>query len=244
MFMGKRGLFGMKKPYGTPQQPPMTAAMPGTQGMPEMPVAGQGMSAPVQPTMDEQEVKKPGLGTRLLGEGWEAKAAAIGGALRDGDGGRSIAEFHRMNQMREQAAQNAQMQQQQAMAERENAYQDWIRKQEYERNNPKPVNNDTENDINLMRELLPPDQFQQYMMNNHINPQFFTGPDGRRYANPTMPTAPVGRLTPIGPAQQPTGQFSAPQMTVSPMELDALVRKFGPNEVQRRLDSGQVAVRN
>lgn len=39
-------------------------------------------------------------------------------------------------------------------------------------------------------------------------------------------------------------EMSAPQMTVSPRELDALVRQFGPEEVQRRLDAGIVAVRN
>lgn len=38
-------------------------------------------------------------------------------------------------------------------------------------------------------------------------------------------------------------QMNAPQMTVTPQELDALVRRYGPQEVQRRLDSGIVAVR-
>lgn len=51
-----------------------------------------------------------------------------------------------------------------------------------------------------------------------------------------QPARPVGKLTPIGGAQQP-------QMVVTPMELNALVQRFGPDEVQRRIDSGIVAVR-
>lgn len=35
-----------------------------------------------------------------------------------------------------------------------------------------------------------------------------------------------------------------PQITITPRELDALVRQFGPEEVQRRLDSGIVAMRS
>lgn len=49
---------------------------------------------------------------------------------------------------------------------------------------------------------------------------------------------------PADPSSWEPVEQSQPQMTVSPRELDALVRKFGPNEVQRRLDSGAVVVGN
>lgn len=58
------------------------------------------------------------------------------------------------------------------------------------------------------------------------------------------PERPVGRLTPIGGASTAGGPIGQqPQMVVTPMELNALVQRFGPDEVQRRLDSGIVAVR-
>lgn len=52
-----------------------------------------------------------------------------------------------------------------------------------------------------------------------------------------VPTRPVGALKPVPGTQ-------APQMIVTPIELDALVRRFGPDEVQARIDAGIVAVRN
>ena len=193
MFMGKRGMFGAKPAMQTQRE--QLRAMP----------AGLVAEKPMQ----QEEERKPGLGTRLFGQGWEEKAAAIGGALRDDDGGRSIAQFHQMRQMQQQQAQEAEMAQRAAIEKRDTDWQEWVRRQEYERNNPKPVNNATANDIELMRGMLSPEQFQQYMSNNFVNPSFYTGPDGRRYANPTAPpTAPVGKLTPIGgPSQPAAGGF-------------------------------------
>lgn len=50
---------------------------------------------------------------------------------------------------------------------------------------------------------------------------------------------------PVSQGGQPmSAPRQQPQMTVTPRELDALVRRFGPEEVQARINSGQVAVRS
>lgn len=136
--------------------------------------------------------------------------------------------------------------------------QQWIAQQDYARNNPEPRAPDAF-DIALQRGGIDPNSpegQQMYRdraasMARDPNDQFVTVtiPGVGTYAGPqsglpsfagTAPQRPVGRLTPIAPqmgAQQP-------QMTVTPRELDALVRRFGPAEVQARIDSGIVAVRN
>ena len=196
MFMGKRGMFGAKPAMQTQRE--QLRAMP----------AGLVAEKPMQ----QEEERKPGLGTRLFGQGWEEKAAAIGGALRDDDGGRSIAQFHQMRQMQQQQAQEAEMAQRAAIEKRDTDWQEWVRRQEYERNNPKPVNNDTVNDFEWYKGLTP----EERAMYHEMKPEYRQGPDGRFYrvgasggVNPAAPpTAPVGKLTPIGgPSQPAAGNF-------------------------------------
>lgn len=159
----------------------------------------------------------------------------------------------------------AQLQQQQlldyrtqaAKQQREGEMQQWLAQQDYARNNPEPRAPDAF-DVALQRGGIDPNSpegQQMYRdraasMARDPNDQFVTVtiPGVGTYAGPqsglpsfagTAPERPVGRLTPLGAPAQAT----QPQMTVSPRELDALVRRFGPQEVQRRLDSGIVAVR-
>ena len=68
----------------------------------------------------------------------------------------------------------------------------------------------------------------------------FNGPrsEFKNFIAGPAPARPVGGLRPLG------GQATTPQMTVTPIELDALVRKFGPQRVQADLDSGILAVRS
>lgn len=87
--------------------------------------------------------------------------------------------------------------------------------QDYKRNNPMPVNNDTVNDFNWYKGLSPEDRAIYAQM----HPQYITtqNPDGTRTISPMpsmvapqAPSAPVGKLTPIGgPSQPATGSFPA-----------------------------------
>ena len=112
----RKGLFGgfdMPDPQGspiTPQQPVFQA--------------GQGM---------EPEQQKPGLGTRLLGEGWGQRLAAMGSMLQGNAG--AVANYHAGQQ--QMAAQEQAMQQRQAMAQqqRANSMEDWQAKEQWKLDN-------------------------------------------------------------------------------------------------------------
>lgn len=178
-------LFGKPKPKFAPQ--PTQAATP-----PFTPGNGPGLGA-VQPE------RKPGLGTRLFGKGWEDKAYALGGLLQ---GDQSGVMMMRQN---EQAAQQAMAQEQAAQLKRAQDLADWRYKQEWERDNPKPVNNDTVADYEFIRGKLGEEQAQTYLRNRADPPQYRQGPDGRFYRIETgvMPTAPVGALRPYQPKGGP-----------------------------------------
>lgn len=208
--------------------------MPNPQGtdiMQQQPAYGAGMG----------EQKKAGLGTRLLGEGWEDKAAALGSMLMGNSN--AIGDYHYGQQQQQAQAQQAQQQAAAAQAARAQGLADWRYKEDYKRENAAPANNDTVNDYNFWKENLPPDQFNQWLQNNHINPTFYTGPDGRRYPNPTSaPTAPVGKLRPVGsatiqntpaprtgsngmPAQLSRKQYEATVQAMGKAETDAWMRR-------------------
>lgn len=82
---------------------------------------------------------------------------------------------------------------------------DWYARQEWERRNPKPINNDTVADYEFWRSKLSPEQFSAYVQNKIDPPQYRQGLDGRFYrmeiapSLPPAPTKPVGKLTPIEP---------------------------------------------
>lgn len=128
----RRGLFGSQAPTAPsenapvsenrdtsqPQQmPAMATAVPEQQGMPD-PVRE---AAPLGASMREpfnyqgaleilrggKQEKSNGLGTRVLGEGWEKKLAAIGGLIA-GDGGRAVQNYHAQNAAKRQSDLDAQ----------------------------------------------------------------------------------------------------------------------------------------
>ena len=164
-----RGLFGASRPYGTPGFNP-NAPDPTTPQMGQM-----NTQAPQQPRREK---------INPIGVFGDFLSGMVGGD----------ANYARGREERYLLAQQSVAAQQMAEATRAAEWSDWQRKYEYERQNPKPVNNDTERDIKLMRQTLSPEEFQLYMQNNYINPSFYTGPDGRRYANPSINRPAVGTV--------------------------------------------------
>lgn len=102
--------------------------------------------------------------------------------------------------------------------EREAGFQDFVRKEAYKAANPGPVNNDTVQDYNFWKGVLPPEQFNQWLESKVNPPQLMNVPGVGIVQVPRMgggqaPTAPVGRLTPIdegGPMPSASGGFPRP----------------------------------
>ena len=183
----------------------------------------QGTPEPAAMPMTPMEPEaKPGLGTRLLGEGWENKMGAVGAMLM---GDKNAVQRHQVLQQQQQQAleQHAAEQrarQQQYTIERQDGWEDWQRREQWKLDNPTPS---------------APGAFEQAMAGAGIDPSSTEGqqlyrarvesmtrdpndefvvvplPGGRTYAGPrsglggamggtaqSAPTTPVGRLTPIG----------------------------------------------
>lgn len=152
------------------------------------------------------EPQKP----KFFGEGGAGRAIAgnIGDFLLQYSGMNPI---YQPAMQQRQAAQQAEMQRQQGLA-------DWVAKQEYEAAHPKPVNNDTINDYQFIAERLGPDAARNYLQSIADGPPVavdFAGPDGsvtRQFiprsqmqgGGMVAPQAPVGKLKPYG------GQSAAP----------------------------------
>lgn len=134
------------------------------------------------------------------------------------------------------------MQQRQALhqqqTKRQNDWEDWVRQAQWERANPKPVNNDTVADYEFIRSKLGDTAGQEYLRNKANPPQYRQGPDGQFYRIDTgaaessaPPTAPVGKLTPI---QATTQNTPAPQLggsgfpaSLTPDQYQAVVNAKG-----------------
>lgn len=84
--------------------------------------------------------------------------------------------------------------------QRADAYADWQKKQEWERANPTPKTNDTVADYEFIRQNLGDELARKFLENKANPPLWQRGPDGQFYpvAPTQMPTAPVGKLTPLG----------------------------------------------
>ena len=64
---------------------------------------------------------------------------------------------------------------------RQQEWVDWVRKQEYERANPKPTNNDTVADFEFIRQRLGEKEAEEFLRNKANPPVYRVGPDGQFY---------------------------------------------------------------
>jgi hypothetical protein len=203
MMMG--GIFGKKKyRYGDPETPVdfgngWTPPIRGQQhqmpdgSMMDGPPMGSGQGMPPQSSMEQPERKGPSFLNRGLDFASGVADTLI--QMRGGPATHSLAK---------QRAAQQQFAEAQYQRKRTDDYADWERQKTWERDNPKPVNNDTVNDIEFFRGevaagKMTPQQYDTWYQNNVIAPKYFTGQDGNRYQEGGgVPTKPVGKLTPIG----------------------------------------------
>lgn len=183
--LGKRkGMFG-----AMPQMPGPIIGIGGgtwnTDGTQATPMEGGGFSVGMDGGPDMPEAVQPQQKKGLFGNGFAEKLATIGAVLT-GEGANSAAlqPFLLQKQM--------QLEQQKTARQRETEFQDYVRKAEYDRANPKPINNDTVADYNFWKSVLSPEDFQKWQQNKIDPPQYRQGPDGQFYRiNPSQQTPPA-----------------------------------------------------
>lgn len=229
--MMNKGLFGRRPAFQTPGfgdgLPGMPERLPDMQNIPT--TAGGMFGDPMG-----QPQQRPGLGTRLLGQGWEGKVAALGSALM-GDRN-AVPQFL---QNRDLMAYG----EQQARAQRQASLDDYTAKKEIDqRFAPAPE--------------APKPRFEQDNAGNvwALDPMTgqklsdrpaFVDPNPRTiFQNGAMvtipnvfaqqsdgPTRPVGKLTPIPNAQTAPAQQIAGPRVISKAQYDAQLRQFGGDQL-------------
>lgn len=215
-----KGLFGGHAPSGANMTPQIDPAQLMQRNM-----ALGSVQQAMQP-------KKPGI--NWLGVLADALAGAAG---REGPYAASM-------MARRQQQQQMQMQE----AQRQNDWQDWVAKKQWESDNPTPVNNDTVNDFNWYKGLSPEDQ----AIYDRLHPITVMGPDGP-YA---VPRSAIGaqvqqpKFDPNdwedvgGPMPQASGRFPVNKATgyssyqsgsYDPLEVSAGKEYGVPPEILKRL---------
>lgn len=206
------------------------------------------------PAMPEQ--KKPGLGTRLLGEGWQDKLIALGSALQGNS--QAIPQYmYNQQAMEAQAAQQAERQRQQMELM---DYQAGLGRAQfdYEQANRAPdIGVFEDNAGNRFRydkrTGLPIDE--RPVFTDPTERTYFTDGAMVTIPNPyvggassSTPSAPVGRLTPIEPN---IGNTPAPQLganglpaTLTRDQYEATVQAMGRAETDAWMRRNNVKVTN
>lgn len=163
-----------------------------------------------------EQPQKPGFD-------WRKLLGVVGDSLAIAGGGQAQYVPSLIEQHQRQQAQAYAEQQYQRRRQDENA--DWQARQQWERDNPKPINNDTINDYQFIAERLGPDAAQNYLKTIADGPPVavdVAGPDGsvtRQFiprsqmqgGGMVAPQAPVGKLKPYGgQSAAPAGNFPDP----------------------------------
>ncbi len=196
---GPQGLLGMLGLAGKPQQQQMMPQMPSGEAL------MGGAQVPQMPMQQmPQQAKKPGFNEA---GGWGEKLQTVGAMLRDDPG--IYSQMLAQKQADHRAQQQAMAQQQQQEAE--NAQ--WYEREGWKLKN-KPASDDSFSRALEMGGIQPgtPEYISLSRKRaSHLAdpPLYRVGPDGQYYPIATgtgmLPTAPVGKLTPMG-GTAPSGQ--------------------------------------
>lgn len=115
---------------------------------------------PIRPQMPQMQApqmaqgqRRLGLGTRLLGDGWEQRLAAFGGLLQ-GDTS-AVSNYHAQRQQEQALAQQQQMAAQQAQQGRKDSFNDWRMQQDYTRANAEPEQTALQRNYEYLQNMNP-----------------------------------------------------------------------------------------
>lgn len=149
------------------------------------------------PQPDLPQFKKPGM----FGAGKVQidLGRALAGYLAGIGNPAGVQALRSMDERRQQQAEEQAYEQR-----RQQSLQDQMSLYDYKAAHPEPANNDTANDYAFWQQHLTPEQFQEYVSNKVNPPQLMNVPGvgivsiPRQQSAPQVPTAPVGKLTPLG----------------------------------------------
>jgi len=178
------GMFGQRKPMfgeipGMKRGPYDTPPISG--GAPHM-----GQVGAMDPNTQAM-TKKPGF--FAPGQAGRHIVGFIGDALQRLGGGEGTYMPHMMQMQQQDAEIRARLQE--AIAKRKAEREDYTWKAEYDRANPKPINNDTINDFNWYKSLSDEDK----AIYGQMKPEYRQGPDGKFYRVETA-QGPLPTFTP------------------------------------------------
>ena len=170
-----------------------------------------GSSPPMQPAMTATAAPM----TPKKGFDWGKLIGVLGDSLSIAGGGQAQYVPNLIDQRNRRQAQA--YAEQTYQRRRGDEMSDWQAKQEWERANPAPVNNDTVADYKFWESTLTPEEFKVWRQNKIDPPQYRQGPDGQFYRINTTPGggAPTfteddwNKGTPVtgGPTPRASGNF-------------------------------------